>query len=185
MCHHFSSQRLLLPCMDYWTGRLCWLLSNHLLFCFPLLLDVRVLGRSDPVLLGETLIQYTIRLYMFFFLWQVWEALLTLLFFPVCVLMAWIADRRLLFYKYLHRRYRSDKRHGIIVETEGDLAPNGIDIIMEGKFHGNANGGPSNVNNMEKSKDPEQDREEVQRKWERKTDKERQTETETARLGEI
>ncbi|XP_060768919.1 sodium/calcium exchanger 2a isoform X3 [Neoarius graeffei] len=92
---------------------------------------------------------------------EVWEALLTLLFFPVCVLMAWIADRRLLLYKYLHRRYRSDKRHGIIVETEGDLAPNGIDIIMEGKFHGNANGGPSNVNNMEKSKDPEQDREEV------------------------
>lgn len=92
---------------------------------------------------------------------------MTLLFFPVCVLMAWIADRRLLFYKYLHRRYRTDKRHGIIVETEGDLAPNGIDIIMEGKFHGNANGGPSsttsNVNIMETSKDPEQDREEVRK----------------------
>ncbi|KAM9440824.1 sodium/calcium exchanger 2a [Clarias gariepinus] len=96
---------------------------------------------------------------------QVWEALLTLLFFPICVLMAWIADRRLLFYKYLHRRYRADKRHGIIVETEGELAPNGIDVIMEGKFHGNANGGPSttasNVNIIETGKDPEQEREEV------------------------
>lgn len=80
--------------------------------------------------------------------------------------MAWIADRRLLFYKYLHRRYRADKRHGIIVETEGELAPNGIDVIMEGKFHGNANGGPSttasNVNIIETGKDPEQEREEVQ-----------------------
>ncbi|XP_053533094.1 sodium/calcium exchanger 2a isoform X2 [Ictalurus punctatus] len=90
---------------------------------------------------------------------QVWEALTTLLFFPVCVLMAWIADRRLLFYKYLHRRYRADKRHGIIVETDGDLAPNGIDVIMEGKFHGNANGGTSN--STETGKGPEQDREEV------------------------
>lgn len=91
------------------------------------------------------------------------------MFFPICVMMAWIADRRLLFYKYLHRRYRADKRHGIIVETEGDMAPNGIDVIMEGKFHGNANGGPSNTasnaTSIETRKDPEQDREEVQRKW--------------------
>ncbi|GAA6066662.1 sodium/calcium exchanger 2a isoform X2, partial [Tachysurus ichikawai] len=96
---------------------------------------------------------------------EVWEALLTLMFFPICVMMAWIADRRLLFYKYLHRRYRADKRHGIIVETEGDMAPNGIDVIMEGKFHGNANGGPSNTasnaTSIETRKDPEQDREEV------------------------
>lgn len=116
---------------------------------------------------------------MFFFTCQVWEALTTLLFFPVCVLMAWIADRRLLFYKYLHRRYRADKRHGIIVETDGDLAPNGIDVIMEGKFHGNANGGTSN--GTETGKGPEQDREEVQRKWERKTERE----TETGRQREI
>lgn len=30
---------------------------------------------------------------------QVWEGLLTLAFFPICVLLAWVADRRLLFYK--------------------------------------------------------------------------------------
>ncbi|KAL6463225.1 hypothetical protein MHYP_G00276160 [Metynnis hypsauchen] len=96
---------------------------------------------------------------------QVWEALVTLMFFPVCVLMAWIADRRLLFYKYLHRSYRAKKRNGIIVETEGELAPKGIDIIMEGKYHGNPNSSTSNsttnIVNIEAGNEPEQDREEV------------------------
>uniref|UniRef100_A0A8C5HFY8 Sodium/calcium exchanger 2-like n=1 Tax=Gouania willdenowi TaxID=441366 RepID=A0A8C5HFY8_GOUWI len=54
---------------------------------------------------------------------ELWEALVTLLYFPVCVLLAWIADRRLLFYKYMGKRYRADKRRGIVVETEGDLTP--------------------------------------------------------------
>ncbi|KAM9359175.1 sodium/calcium exchanger 2b isoform 1-T1 [Symphorus nematophorus] len=67
---------------------------------------------------------------------EVWEALVTLLYFPVCVILAWIADRRLLFYKYMGKRYRADKRHGIVVETEGDLTPNkgGMEMIMDGKF---------------------------------------------------
>lgn len=67
---------------------------------------------------------------------QVWEALVTLLYFPVCVILAWIADRRLLFYKYMGKRYRADKRHGIVVETEGDLTPNkgGMEMIIDGKF---------------------------------------------------
>lgn len=51
---------------------------------------------------------------------QVWEGLLTLFFFPVCVLLAWVADKRLLFYKYMHKKYRTDKHRGIIIETEGD-----------------------------------------------------------------
>ncbi|XP_029029858.1 sodium/calcium exchanger 2a isoform X2 [Betta splendens] len=58
---------------------------------------------------------------------EVWEAVVTLLYFPVCVILAWIADRRLLFYKYMHKRYRADKRHGIVVEMEGD-------VIMDGKL---------------------------------------------------
>uniref|UniRef100_A0A671KL96 Solute carrier family 8 member 2a n=1 Tax=Sinocyclocheilus anshuiensis TaxID=1608454 RepID=A0A671KL96_9TELE len=87
---------------------------------------------------------------------QVWEALVTLFFFPVCVLMAWIADRRLLFYKYLHKRYRADKRHGIIVEMEGELAPRGIDAIIGEKYQNRT----TSVN-MEKTKEAEQDREEV------------------------
>ncbi|XP_032388968.1 sodium/calcium exchanger 2a isoform X6 [Etheostoma spectabile] len=65
---------------------------------------------------------------------EVWEAIVTLLYFPVCVILAWIADRRLLFYKYMHKRYRADKRHGIVVEMEGDLEAKGIDVIMDGKL---------------------------------------------------
>ncbi|KAJ0063503.1 hypothetical protein NL108_002755, partial [Boleophthalmus pectinirostris] len=67
---------------------------------------------------------------------EVWEALVTLLFFPVCVLLAWIADRRLLFYKYMGKRYRADKRRGIVVETEGDLTPNKatMEMVVDGKF---------------------------------------------------
>ncbi|KAF6732066.1 Sodium/calcium exchanger 2 [Oryzias melastigma] len=67
---------------------------------------------------------------------EVWEALVTLLFFPVCVLLAWIADRRLLFYKYMGKRYRADKRRGIVVETEGDLTPSksGMEMLVDGKF---------------------------------------------------
>lgn len=59
---------------------------------------------------------------------------MTLLYFPVCVILAWIADRRLLFYKYMHKRYRANKRHGIVVEMEGDATPKGIDVIMDGKI---------------------------------------------------
>ncbi|XP_058251977.1 solute carrier family 8 member 4b isoform X2 [Hemibagrus wyckioides] len=50
---------------------------------------------------------------------EVWEAVLTFLFFPVCVVQAWVADRRLFLYKYSRKHYRADKSHGIVVETEG------------------------------------------------------------------
>ncbi|OCT66300.1 sodium/calcium exchanger 2 [Xenopus laevis] len=66
---------------------------------------------------------------------QVWEALVTLLFFPACVVFAWIADKRLLFYKYVYKRYRADKRRGIIIETEGEF-PKGIE--MDGKLGASA-----------------------------------------------
>ncbi|KAJ7303933.1 hypothetical protein JRQ81_011446 [Phrynocephalus forsythii] len=58
---------------------------------------------------------------------QVWEALLTLVFFPVCVVFAWMADKRLLFYKYVYKRYRADPRSGIIIGTEGEF-PKGIEL---------------------------------------------------------
>lgn len=102
----------------------------------------------------------------FFCVCEVWEALVTLFFFPVCVLMAWIADRRLLFYKYLHKRYRADKRHGIIVEMEGDLAPRGIDAIMGEKYQNN-----TTSINIEKTKEPEQEREEVRGQNKTETEK--------------
>ncbi|XP_037532582.1 solute carrier family 8 member 4b [Nematolebias whitei] len=50
---------------------------------------------------------------------EIWEAVLTFLCFPLCVVQAWVADRRLLFYKYVRKRYRANKNRGIIVETEG------------------------------------------------------------------
>ncbi|MEQ2271558.1 hypothetical protein XENORESO_006034, partial [Xenotaenia resolanae] len=77
----------------------------------------------------------------------VWEAVVTLLYFPVCVLLAWIADRRLLFYKYMHKRYRADKRHGIVVEMEGDLSPKAIDVIMDGKLS-DGSSGPGNSSSV-------------------------------------
>ncbi|KAM3959342.1 sodium/calcium exchanger 3 [Aphomia sociella] len=50
---------------------------------------------------------------------EVWEGAVTFLFFPATVITAYIADRRLLVYKYLKKGYRVNER-GVIVETEGD-----------------------------------------------------------------
>ncbi|XP_045502939.1 sodium/calcium exchanger 3 isoform X1 [Colias croceus] len=50
---------------------------------------------------------------------EVWEGAVTFLFFPATVLTAYIADRRLLVYKYLKKGYRVNER-GVIVEGEGD-----------------------------------------------------------------
>ncbi|KAM6972207.1 sodium/calcium exchanger 1a isoform 5-T5 [Aplochiton taeniatus] len=61
---------------------------------------------------------------------DVWEGLLTLFFFPLCVTFAYVADRRLLFYKYMYKRYRVGKRKGVIIETEGE--PSKGDVEMEG-----------------------------------------------------
>ncbi|KAJ8275882.1 hypothetical protein COCON_G00076340 [Conger conger] len=71
---------------------------------------------------------------------QVWEALVTLLYFPVCVILAWIADRRLLCYKYMHKHYRANKRHhanksqGVVLETEGELTNRTETEIQDAKF---------------------------------------------------
>ncbi|NWR06573.1 NAC2 protein, partial [Paradoxornis webbianus] len=64
---------------------------------------------------------------------QVWEAFLTLLFFPACVVFAWAADKRLLFYKYVYKRYRADPRSGIIIGTEAER-PAPKDLEADGGF---------------------------------------------------
>ncbi|XP_063080005.1 sodium/calcium exchanger 3 [Engraulis encrasicolus] len=66
---------------------------------------------------------------------HVWEGLLTLAFFPICVILAWVADRRLLFYKYMHKKYRTDKHHhrGVIIETESRERAKSIEM-MDGKM---------------------------------------------------
>jgi len=51
---------------------------------------------------------------------EVWEGVVTFLFFPATVYTAFIADRRMLFYKYFDKKYRAKK--GVIVQSEkGDI----------------------------------------------------------------
>ncbi|XP_073338045.1 sodium/calcium exchanger 1b isoform X2 [Pagrus major] len=94
---------------------------------------------------------------------QVWEGLLTFFFFPICVLFAWVADRRLLFYKYVYKRYRTGKQRGMIIETEGDRPlPSKVDIEMDGKML-NSHGvdfldGPLGLDINEKDLDEEETR---------------------------
>lgn len=57
---------------------------------------------------------------------EVWEGAVTFMFFPATVLTAYIADRRLLIYKFLSKKYRVTKR-GVIIGSEGEdveMAPN-------------------------------------------------------------
>ncbi|GBP22218.1 hypothetical protein EVAR_10728_1 [Eumeta japonica] len=67
---------------------------------------------------------------------EVWEGAVTFLFFPATVMTAYVADRRLLVYKYLKKGYRVNER-GVIVEAEGDgsvelaLKPGGGDELPD------------------------------------------------------
>ncbi|XP_017297586.1 sodium/calcium exchanger 1-like isoform X3 [Kryptolebias marmoratus] len=66
---------------------------------------------------------------------EIWEGLLTLFFFPFCVGLAYVADRRLLFYKYVYKRYRAGKQKGMIIETEGEPElPSKVNVEMDGKM---------------------------------------------------
>lgn len=50
---------------------------------------------------------------------EIWEAVLTFLFFPILVIIAWIADRQLLSFKKLSKKYRPDgKNLAVIVEPD-------------------------------------------------------------------
>merc|ERR1719381_364609 len=51
---------------------------------------------------------------------EIWEGVLTFLFFPLTVYTAFVADRRMLFYKYFDKKDRAKK--GVIVQSEkGDI----------------------------------------------------------------
>ncbi|XP_044148283.1 sodium/calcium exchanger 1 isoform X3 [Bufo gargarizans] len=98
---------------------------------------------------------------------EVWEGLLTFFFFPICVLFAWVADRRLLFYKYVYKRYRAGKQRGMIIETEGDRPSSKGDIEMDGKALNshteNFIDGSLNLQIDEKDQDDEEARREMAR----------------------
>lgn len=61
---------------------------------------------------------------------EVWEGILTFSFFPATVLSAYIADRRLLIYKYLHKGYRMNKR-GVIVQAESGDSEVGVELEIK------------------------------------------------------
>lgn len=66
---------------------------------------------------------------------EIWEGLLTLFFFPLCVGFAYVADRRLLLYKYMYKRYRAGRQKGMIIEAEGEPElPSKVNIEMDGKM---------------------------------------------------
>jgi len=49
-----------------------------------------------------------------------WEGIVTFLYFPITVYSAFVADRRMFFYKYLDKKYRANR--GVIVQSEkGDV----------------------------------------------------------------
>merc|ERR1719365_429248 len=51
---------------------------------------------------------------------EIWEGVVTFLFFPATVYTAFVADRRLFFYKYFDKKYREQR--GVIVQSEkGDI----------------------------------------------------------------
>ena len=67
---------------------------------------------------------------------DVWEALLTLAFFPIMVGAAYIADRRLLFYRALRKKRRKQKRGGMTVIQTGDFDVVGVQV-KDGFVDGN------------------------------------------------
>lgn len=64
---------------------------------------------------------------------EVWEGILTFSFFPATVLTAYVADRRLLIYKYLHKGYRMNKR-GVIVEAETGNSADGLELEIKAQY---------------------------------------------------
>lgn len=51
---------------------------------------------------------------------EIWEGVVTFVFFPITVIMAYVADRRIFFFKFLSKRYRRGKGKTVTV-FEGDM----------------------------------------------------------------
>ena len=68
---------------------------------------------------------------------KVWEAVVTLLFFPATVVSAYIVDKKIFPYKFLSKKYRTSRQkgHSVVISSEGDqeLAdgkPNHVDEVV-------------------------------------------------------
>lgn len=64
---------------------------------------------------------------------EVWEAVLTFLFFPMTVFSAYIADRHVHIYDYISKTYRMG-RNGVIVETTTDEAET-VEVLTQRRDH--------------------------------------------------
>lgn len=51
---------------------------------------------------------------------DIWEAVLTFIFFPITVFTAYVADKKIFVYKFLSKKYRSSKQRGVVISSEGD-----------------------------------------------------------------
>merc|ERR1719381_28453 len=61
---------------------------------------------------------------------EIWEGVVTFLFFPATVYTAFVADRRLFFYKYFDKKYREQR--GVIVQSEkGDIENRASEKVLE------------------------------------------------------
>ncbi|XP_060780528.1 sodium/calcium exchanger 3 isoform X5 [Neoarius graeffei] len=92
---------------------------------------------------------------------HVWEGLITLAFFPACVILAWAADRHLLFNKFMQKTYRADKHRGVIIETEGERSKG---IEMDGKMansHFLDGGAATNLMGLTEGKEMDESRREM------------------------
>lgn len=52
---------------------------------------------------------------------EVWEAVLTFLFFPATVITAYIADRKIFFMKFLNKKYHASRHGRKSIQADGDL----------------------------------------------------------------
>ncbi|KAH9519503.1 Sodium/calcium exchanger 3 [Bulinus truncatus] len=50
---------------------------------------------------------------------DIWEAVLTFIFFPLTVLTAYVADKKLLVYKFLSKKYPPSAKTGVVKSSEG------------------------------------------------------------------
>jgi solute carrier family 8 (sodium/calcium exchanger) len=66
---------------------------------------------------------------------EIWEGFVTFLLFPATVSTAYIADRRLLIYKYINKRYRMNKR-GVMVQTEASEQTLEMNNHLDDNFKG-------------------------------------------------
>lgn len=100
---------------------------------------------------------------------DIWEALLTLAFFPIMVGAAYIADRKLLFYRALRKKRRKQIRGGMTVIQTGDFDVIGVqvkdgfvdgNIAADGRYESNAAEGGGEFDDDEFLHDLTEDRRE-------------------------